>query len=60
MKVCDGGNIHFHEEIVVDGKDCPLCGALEKIAKQEEEINDSEEEINGLEQEINDLEQQEH
>ena len=35
MKICDYYN---HEDIAYNGKECPLCKALERIKELEEEL----------------------
>jgi hypothetical protein len=37
MKLCDDFN---HEDIAYNGKECPLCEALEQIKELEKEIEE--------------------
>lgn len=37
MKICDDFN---HEDIVYNGKECPLCKALKEIKELEEKVTD--------------------
>jgi len=37
MKLCTGNDL-YHGEIVYEGKNCPLCEALNEIVKKEKEI----------------------
>lgn len=44
MKVCDDS----HDEIVYNGRLCPLCEALNRIDRLEEEVEDLNKEIKNL------------
>jgi hypothetical protein len=38
MEVCSGRGLNSHNEIVFEGRNCPLCEALEEISRLEKEI----------------------
>ena len=50
MKICS----QHHDEIVYDGRDCPLCEANQTVADRDKEIEDLCDEIESLKDRPND------
>lgn len=50
MNICDRN----HDEIVFEGKHCPLCETLEELENLENQLGDARETISGLENELKD------
>lgn len=50
MKICDDD----HDEIVFDGKDCPLCYTLGNVQELEKEVSNLQEDCTRLNDALND------